>query len=190
MNSTGNPHHDNVFGHHKEVKAIVSLGTKDFGQKGWKLTAHRYYDKDKRDEFSTKVCIHKEKKECQVWKFQKEGSHWRIQLLDDAYHEKGSYLTAHRYYDQKDKRDDSSTFVFLHKEKKEGQLFDIHPAGNGLYRITLATDDYGQRGWALTAHRYYENDKRDDTSTFVCLHREQKEGQLWNIQRQDNCNIF
>ena len=176
-------HNTNIFANTNEVKAIVSLGTDDFGQKGWRITAHRYYDSDKRDDYSTKVCCHKEQKECQVWRFQKEGNHWRIDLRDNAFGEEGAYLTAHRYYDQKDKRDDHSTYVFLHKEKKEAQLFDIHQESNGLYRITLATDDYGQKGWALTAHRYYDNDKRDDSSSFLCLHKEQKEGQLWAIQK-------
>jgi len=176
-------HHHNILDHHHKLETHITLGTDSYHQKGWRLTAHKYYDSDKRDDHSSYVFIHKDHKECQTWKLEKEGDHWRISLRDDNYGQKGWHLTAHRYLN-KDKRDDHSTNLCLHKEKKEGQLFDITlDHETGLYRIQLATDDYHQKRWSLTAHRHYDHDKRDDDSTFVCLHKDHKDGQLWHIHK-------
>jgi len=94
----------------------------------------------------------------------------------------GWKLTCHKA-EKRDKRDDGSAFVMIHSENKEGQLWRLESEGNGKYRIKYATDDYGMKGWKLTSHRFYpEKDDRDKESTYIMIHKDTLEGDLFNFE--------
>lgn len=110
---------------------IVSLDDK-YKQAGWKLTAHKHYDKDKRDDGSIYAFFHRGDLVGQQWeliptsftskRYKIRPKTYKIRLADGDY--KGWYLCAIRYYipehkergSDSDYRDENSTYLCVHRD--------------------------------------------------------------------------
>lgn len=161
----------------------ISFNNDDDGQAGWVLTAHRHYDKDKRNDDSTYAIIHKPWPGPHVWKIITEDSGKTFQIFlanRDAGEQAGWFLVAHGIYD-KDRRNDGSAYALVHKPGYEIRHWKIIKQG-GTYTISLANNAYLQSGWYLSAHRHYNMDKRNDGSTYAIVHTPGFGGRDWKIE--------
>jgi len=167
----------------KDSCYAISYDSDYDGQKGWLLSAHRAFGKDRRNDDSTYAIIHKPGYPSHVWKIITEdsGKTFQIFLANNAGDgQVGWFLCAHGVYD-KDKRNGGSSYALVHKPGYEIRHWKIINRG-GTYTISLANNAYGQSGWFLSAHRHYDMDKRNDGSTYVMVHTPGFGGRDWKIE--------
>jgi type 1 fimbria pilin len=172
-----------------------------YGQDDWYLSAERDSFFEKRDDWSTRLCLRKPQHWMTGWKITpiNNGEYFNIDMMEDERRLDGKIMVnwrmmVHNFFDQ-DRRDECSVFGMVHADQKAyNHNFKIIPAESGknfviqLYGCnTEVTKGVDLNGYYLTAHRWYnDRDFKGDGGTFVHWRPDRIDGQEFRFIRDFN----
>ena len=108
---------------------------------------------------------------------------YRVKIVGDKDHPDGWSLTA-PCYQPKDRRCASTTYASVFESQR--CLWKIFSEDYGkTYKVALASNLHGQKGWALAFDRSNKRDVRDESSRYIHIQSPKQRGQeyAWHIQK-------
>ncbi|CAK8994644.1 unnamed protein product [Durusdinium trenchii] len=159
----------------------LQTACKQHGQEaGWQLYAVRCEDRDCLSQKSSRALVHAlqwqrpdgsaRSAPKQEWEMEMTASCFILKVkTPDAWKQPaGWYLAV-----QSDAaRNQSSCRMMVHKDKNKAAVWREKPGSqDGTVHLELVSGSKGHQGWLLAVHRTEREDKRNDHSTWVCLHK-------------------
>merc|ERR1711970_696596 len=145
------------------------------------LTAHRWHDRDKRDDISSFMSVNTDPNTAaEVSREKVPGAPhdcFLIRVTGDDPTQNG-YVSCHRFYDDKDVRDQQSCWLNVFDDQKRAALFKAHETGDNRFILEIVggyADQPVENGF-VACHQWYTDgpgpggsgpDMRDDQSCYL-----------------------